>query len=81
MVLAGDLNTWMGGSEAAVRMLSDAFPRSPAADPAATWRGPLGVHATLDYVFTRGAISPSRVTRLASRFGSDHFPLLTIVRF
>ena len=80
MVLAGDFNTWMG-REAAVRMLSDAFPRSPAADRAATWRGPLGVHATLDYIFTRGPISPSRVTRLPSRFGSDHFPLLTIVRF
>jgi endonuclease/exonuclease/phosphatase family metal-dependent hydrolase len=81
MVLAGDLNTWMGDHEPAVRVLSDAFPGTPAAERAPTWRGPLGVHATLDHIFIRGAVSASPIVRLPSRFGSDHFPLLTIVRF
>lgn len=81
MVIAGDLNTWRGAREPAVRILRGVFPDSPPADRAATWRGPLGMHATLDHMFVRGAVPPSRVTRLPSRFGSDHYPLLTIVRF
>lgn len=81
IVVAGDLNTWMGGREPAVRLLNEVFPDTPASDRAPTWRGPLGLHATLDHVFVRGAVSASRVTRLPSRFGSDHFPLLTIVSF
>lgn len=81
MVIAGDLNTWRGVREPAVRILRGVFPDTPPADRAATWRGPLGMHATLDHMFVRGAVSTSRVTRLPSRFGSDHFPLLTIVCF
>jgi endonuclease/exonuclease/phosphatase family metal-dependent hydrolase len=81
MILGGDLNTWMGDEEPAVRLLREAFPGTPAAGPVATWRGPLGVHATLDHLFARGAIVASPVVRLPSRFGSDHFPLLTTVRF
>ncbi len=81
MVLAGDFNTWMGDDEAAVRFLTDAFPATPSADRAPTWRGPIGTHATLDHVFVRGAVSPSHVTRLPSRFGSDHFPLMMVVAF
>jgi endonuclease/exonuclease/phosphatase family metal-dependent hydrolase len=80
-VVAGDLNTWMGDDEPAVRLLRDAFPGTPAAERAPTWRGPLGLHATLDHVFVRGAIAASPVVRLPGQFGSDHFPLLTIVRF
>jgi endonuclease/exonuclease/phosphatase family metal-dependent hydrolase len=81
IVIAGDLNTWRGAREPAVRILRDAFPDTPPADHDATWHGPLRTHATLDHIFVRGAVSPSRVTRLPGRFGSDHFPLLTIVRF
>ena len=81
MVLAGDFNTWMGDDEAAVRLLTDAFPATPGADQGPTWRGPIGTHATLDHVFVRGPVSPSHVTRLPSRFGSDHFPLMTVVVF
>jgi endonuclease/exonuclease/phosphatase family metal-dependent hydrolase len=81
MVFAGDLNTWRGADEPAVRILRGVFPETPPADRGATWRGPFGMHATLDYIFVRGAVAPSRVTRLPSRFGSDHYPLLTIVRF
>lgn len=80
MVLAGDLNTWLG-REPAVRMLSDAFPDTPPAERAPTWRGPLGVHATLDRIFVRGGVSASPVVRAPSRFGSDHYPLVTILRF
>ena len=81
MVLAGDFNTWRGEGEAAIRFLTDAFPATPSADQVPTWRGPLGTHATLDHVFVRGPVSPSHVVRLPSRFGSDHFPLMTVVAF
>jgi endonuclease/exonuclease/phosphatase family metal-dependent hydrolase len=80
-VLAGDFNTWMGGGEAAIRLLSEALPDAPAVNAAPTWRGPLGLHATLDHVFIRGRVSGSSVTRLSSRFGSDHYPLLAVLRF
>lgn len=80
-VVAGDFNTWMGNGEAAIRLLSEALPDTPVLDGAPTWRGPLGLHATLDHVFIRGRVSESSVTRLASRFGSDHYPLLAVLRF
>lgn len=80
-VLAGDFNTWMGHREAAVRLLSEAFSDTPPVDGAPTWVGPLGLHATLDHMFFRGFVTPARVTRLPSRFGSDHYPLLTVIRF
>ena len=80
-VVAGDFNTWNGDREPAVTALKDAFPGTPGADRTRTWTGPLGLHARLDHIFVRGAVSPSRVTRLPSRLGSDHFPLLTVLRF
>lgn len=80
-VVAGDFNTWLGDREGAVHILRAAFPDTPAADRAPTWAGPLGLHATLDHIFIRGRVSPTAVTRLSSRFGSDHYPLLTVVRF
>ena len=80
-VIAGDFNTWRGDGEAAVKLLRREFPGTPQEDGAPTWTGPLGVHATLDHIFVRGRVSTSRVTRLPSRFGSDHYPLLTIVHF
>lgn len=80
-VLAGDLNTWRGDGEAAVRLLARAFPDTPAAARVSTWRGPLGVHAALDHIFVRGAVAASPVIRAPDRLGSDHFPLLTVLRF
>jgi endonuclease/exonuclease/phosphatase (EEP) superfamily protein YafD len=80
-VIAGDFNTWRGDGEAAVKLLRTEFPGTSMEDGAPTWTGPLGVHATLDYIFVRGRASTSRVTRLPSRFGSDHYPLLTVVHF
>ena len=57
------------------------FPDTPTADSAPTWTGPLGLHARLDHIFVRGGVSPSHITRLPSRLGSDHYPLMTVVRF
>ena len=80
-MIAGDFNTWTGDREPAVKLLRTEFPDTPWNDDAPTWTGPLGLHATLDHIFVRGACRRSRVTRLPSRFGSDHYPLLTVVRF
>jgi endonuclease/exonuclease/phosphatase family metal-dependent hydrolase len=80
-VLAGDFNAWLGEREPALDVLRRAFPESPQGADRSTWVGPLGVHAKLDHVFVRGPVAASRVQRLPGRFGSDHYPLLTIVSF
>lgn len=55
-ILGGDFNTWRGDREPAIDLLRRAFPATPPLDRAPTWRGPLGAHAALDYIFARGAI-------------------------
>jgi endonuclease/exonuclease/phosphatase family metal-dependent hydrolase len=80
-VLAGDFNTWRGDGEPALAVLRRAFPETPQMSPGPTWVGPLGIHARLDHMFVRGPVAATRVARLGSRFGSDHFPLLAIVNF
>ena len=80
-VLAGDFNTWRGDGEPALAVLRRAFPETPRMSGGPTWVGPLGVHARLDHVFVRGPVASTRVERLGSRFGSDHYPLLAIVNF
>jgi endonuclease/exonuclease/phosphatase family metal-dependent hydrolase len=77
----GDFNTWFGDREPAVSSLRRAFPDTPRRDAAPTWRGPLGVHASLDHVFVRGDIRSIVVRRLSDRFGSDHYPLLVRLSF
>ena len=79
-ILGGDLNTWRGRREPAVRLLEQAFPDTPPAPHASTWLGPLGVRATLDHIFARGRFARASVNRLPQRFGSDHYPLLATVR-
>jgi endonuclease/exonuclease/phosphatase (EEP) superfamily protein YafD len=64
-----------------LRLLRREFPGPAESDAKPTWTGPLGLHARLDHIFSRGPRSPSRVARLPSRFGSDHYPLLTLIRF
>jgi endonuclease/exonuclease/phosphatase family metal-dependent hydrolase len=81
MILGGDFNTWLGNREPAVEVVSRAFPDTPRAEDVATWRGPLGAHAALDHVFVRGAFRFVSTRRLPRRFGSDHYPLLTLVDF
>jgi endonuclease/exonuclease/phosphatase family metal-dependent hydrolase len=81
MILGGDFNTWLGQREPAVEVMLRAFPDTPRVNNVATWRGPLGAHAALDHVFVRGPFGYVATRRLASRFGSDHYPLLTLVDF
>jgi endonuclease/exonuclease/phosphatase (EEP) superfamily protein YafD len=82
MLLAGDLNSWRGARDAAVRVLGEAFPGSVAVDDSQpTWRGPLGLHAPLDHIFVLAGASAVRATRFPSRFGSDHYPLLIVLHF
>ena len=81
MILGGDFNTWLGNKEPAVEVMSRAFPDTPRPEDVATWRGPLGAHATLDHVFVRGLFRFVSTRRLSGRFGSDHYPLLTLVDF
>ena len=78
-ILAGDFNTWWGPTEPAVNILRSAFPQTPRTANLATWQGPLGLQAQLDYMFLRGALASAKVQRLSSRFGSDHYPLLAVV--
>ena len=81
MVLGGDLNTWLGNKESAVDVMLRAFPDTPHRDNVTTWRGPLGTHGALDHVFVRGRFRSVNTRRLAERFGSDHYPLSTVVDF
>jgi endonuclease/exonuclease/phosphatase family metal-dependent hydrolase len=80
-LVGGDFNTWLGPGEPALRVMRRAFPATPAQQSAATWRGPLGARAALDYVFVRGKLTSVSTRMLEDRFGSDHHPLLTLVSF
>src|SRR5262245_36233760 len=77
-IVAGDFNAWLGEREPAIRVLREAFPGAAPLRDGPTWRGPMGLHATLDYLFARGVRS-IQVRRLPDRFGSDHYPLLAVV--
>jgi endonuclease/exonuclease/phosphatase family metal-dependent hydrolase len=79
-IVAGDFNSWIGEREPAIATLRGAFPDAPHSH-APTWIGPFGLRAKLDYVLARGTPGFSRLQRLPSRFGSDHFPLLGVVDF
>jgi endonuclease/exonuclease/phosphatase family metal-dependent hydrolase len=81
IVLGGDFNTWFGGKEPAVEVMRRAFPDTPLTANGATWRGPLGARAALDHVFIRGRFRSATTRRLSSRFGSDHYPLSTLLVF
>lgn len=80
-VIAGDFNTWKGSGEPAITLLRREYDDGADAIEAPTWTGPLGLHATLDRIFVRGAAPRSPVLRLPGRFGSDHYPLLTVLEF
>jgi endonuclease/exonuclease/phosphatase (EEP) superfamily protein YafD len=79
LVVGGDLNTWWGDDEPAVEELRRAFPDATAAGARETWRGPLRMGNKLDYVFAKGFEPAITIRRLDSRYGSDHWPLMTIV--
>ena len=79
LVIGGDLNTWWGDDEPAVKEMRRAFPEAVPLRARETWRGPLGTGNKLDYVFAKGMPRAVTVKRLADRFGSDHWPLLAVV--
>jgi endonuclease/exonuclease/phosphatase family metal-dependent hydrolase len=79
IVIGGDLNTWWGEDEPAVKELRRAFPDAEKVRARATWRWPLWIRTKLDYVFAKGTTGPVRVRRLDKRFGSDHWPLVAVV--
>jgi endonuclease/exonuclease/phosphatase family metal-dependent hydrolase len=79
LLVAGDFNTWWGDDEPAVKDLLRAFPDAKPVRSRETWRGPLGTGNRLDYVFAKGIAPALTVVRLDRRFGSDHWPLMTVI--
>ena len=79
LIVAGDLNTWWGDDEPAVKELRQVFPDAEPIEARETWRGPLRTGNRLDYLFAKGIQPPVAVRRLNERFGSDHWPLLATV--
>jgi endonuclease/exonuclease/phosphatase family metal-dependent hydrolase len=79
LIIAGDLNTWWGDDEPAVKALRQVFPDAEPIAARETWRGPLRAGNKLDYLFAKGIQPPVAVRRLNERFGSDHWPLLATV--
>jgi endonuclease/exonuclease/phosphatase (EEP) superfamily protein YafD len=79
-VVGGDFNTWWGSGEPAVDDLRRAFPEATDRVSGETWRGPLATRARLDHMFASGWQQPLDLRRAARRFGSDHYPLFTIIR-
>lgn len=72
-VVAGDLNTWMGEGEPALRILARRFSDTPVLLPAATFRGGL----QLDHLFLDLPDGWRGVARVAARrYGSDHHPVV-----
>jgi endonuclease/exonuclease/phosphatase family metal-dependent hydrolase len=79
-VLGGDFNTWLGSREPALKVMRRAFPEGN--DRATTtWKGPLGLHASLDHLLARGRPRLVGVARLPDRLGSDHYPVMGIIEF
>lgn len=80
IVVAGDLNTWWGDDEPAVKALRQAFPDAkPSSNRQTTWSGPIGSGSRVDYIFARLGRGQVEVRRIPDRFGSDHYPLMVIV--
>jgi endonuclease/exonuclease/phosphatase family metal-dependent hydrolase len=79
-VLGGDFNTWLGSREPALKTLRRAFPDGVDGTQT-TWKGPLGLHASLDHLLARGSARLRHVARLPDRLGSDHYPVLGLVEF
>jgi endonuclease/exonuclease/phosphatase family metal-dependent hydrolase len=77
-ILGGDFNTWFGFSDQAYEETARAFPETEITDRRPTFRGLL----RLDHVFYR--LAPgwrAEFQRGASRYGSDHYPLVGSLRF
>jgi endonuclease/exonuclease/phosphatase (EEP) superfamily protein YafD len=81
VLLGADLNTWSAGFlEDAVDILYTRFPQSTrVAEPTYTAAGVIG--RRLDHMLYRLPAGRVEVQRVASRYGSDHHPLVGVVRF
>ena len=81
-VLGGDLNTWVRGErEPAVTLALQHYPDTGRTADDVTFDGPAFFNARLDYLFARlpgGRFSG--YTRIARRYGSDHYPVLAWVK-
>jgi endonuclease/exonuclease/phosphatase family metal-dependent hydrolase len=76
-VLGGDFNTWFGFAEPAFHETARAFPDTAVTDPRPTFYSLL----RLDHLFFRLPDGWSAAfTRGRSRYGSDHWPLVGLVR-
>jgi endonuclease/exonuclease/phosphatase family metal-dependent hydrolase len=83
VVLGGDLNTWATPPlEGALALLRSHFPHLSAGPDEPTFLT-AGVFARrLDHLFLRAAgASGTAPVRIAARYGSDHYPLFTWIRF
>lgn len=75
-IVGGDLNTMLGPSEPALRILGERFRHQPSPSPGPTFRDRL----TLDHLFfdlAKGWTASRRVVR--ERYGSDHHPVIGVV--
>jgi endonuclease/exonuclease/phosphatase family metal-dependent hydrolase len=80
-VIGGDFNTWWGYDEPAVKIMRTAFPDAVnRRSSAPTWRGPLGSESRLDHIFAGGFRNRVPVERVADSYGSDHHPLVAVVK-
>jgi endonuclease/exonuclease/phosphatase family metal-dependent hydrolase len=78
VVLGGDFNTWFGSFDQAYLEMALAFPAVSPSNHRPTFRGGLW----LDHMFFRlPAPWRAEFRRADDRFGSDHYPLVGIVRF
>ena len=73
LILGGDFNTHLGGREASVKTVAKMIHRKR--------HGPEATHLSglvLDYIFARlpDDWEAGKCVRMASRFGSDHYPLV-----
>ncbi|HTV03559.1 MAG TPA: endonuclease/exonuclease/phosphatase family protein [Luteitalea sp.] len=76
VVMGGDLNTWRGSREGALRLLRRAFPRG-GSDVRPTFR-----RFRLDYLLGRLPDSVSITQRrLDDAYGSDHYPVVAEIDF
>jgi endonuclease/exonuclease/phosphatase family metal-dependent hydrolase len=72
MIVGADLNSWQGLGEPAVRAFFRAFASTPGTGSGSTFRGGL----VLDYLFFRLPDGwRAHLTRVAARYGSDHYPV------
>ena len=78
LVVAGDFNTWFGFGDQAYIESALEYPQTQVVDRRRTFRGIL----RLDHVFYRLPRGwRAEVRRAESDYGSDHYPLITTIRF